>query len=98
MVPVDTVWTVVVVVINGEALELVVASHVPTPAPTTTTMAAPTMVRLRVNHRRGAVASVATVDAPAYLDAVRLRDRSPRQPHEGGAIQPAQHLRQANAT
>ena len=33
IVPVETVWTVVVVVISGEALELLVANQMPTPAP-----------------------------------------------------------------
>ncbi len=41
IVPVVTVWTVVVVVIRGAALELLVPSQVPTPAPATTTIAAP---------------------------------------------------------
>jgi hypothetical protein len=50
IVPVATVWTVVVVEINGAALELLVASQVPTPAPATTTTTAPMTVRFLVNH------------------------------------------------
>jgi hypothetical protein len=52
IVPVDTVWTVVVVVINGVALELLVAIHMPKPAATTTVTAAPTAIRFLVSHFR----------------------------------------------
>jgi hypothetical protein len=50
IVPVETVWTEVVVVISGEALELVVASQMPNPAATATITAAVTIAGLRVNH------------------------------------------------
>jgi hypothetical protein len=50
MVPVETVCTVVVVVIRGEALELVVANQIPTPVPTAATTAAEMMAGLLVNH------------------------------------------------
>jgi hypothetical protein len=50
MVPVETVCTVVVEVMSGEALELVVANQMPTPAPTATMTAVPTMARFFVNH------------------------------------------------
>ncbi len=50
IVPVETVWTVVVVVMSGEAPELLVADQIPTPAPATTTATAGTMAVLFVNH------------------------------------------------
>ncbi len=50
MVPVETFWTVVVELINGEALELLVASQMPSPAATATITAAVTIAGLRVNH------------------------------------------------
>ncbi len=53
IVPVETVWTVVVEVISGEALELVVASQMPTPAPTATMTAVLTTARFFVNHLLG---------------------------------------------
>ncbi len=53
IVPVETVWTVVVVVIRGEALELDVASQIPKPVATATTTAAVMMAGLLVNHFLG---------------------------------------------
>jgi hypothetical protein len=50
MVPVETVCTLTVVVTRGEALELVVANQIPTPAPTATTAAAEMTAGLLVNH------------------------------------------------
>jgi hypothetical protein len=50
IVPVDTVSTLVVVEISGAALELLVASQVPTPAAATMTTTAPTMVPFLLNH------------------------------------------------
>ena len=52
MVPVETVWTVVVVVTRGVALELLVASQVPNPAPRATTATTTMMMGpLRAYHR-----------------------------------------------
>jgi hypothetical protein len=53
MVPVETVWTVVVVVMRGDALELEVASQIPSPTATATITTAETMAGLRVNHFLG---------------------------------------------
>ena len=57
MVPVETVWTLVVVVMVGAALELFDVSSVvtpaPIPAPTTTSATMARLVRLLLNHDLG---------------------------------------------
>jgi hypothetical protein len=82
MVPVETVCTVVVVVIRVEALELVVANQIPTPAAAATNTAADIVAGLLVNHflRLG----------PTYAS---LAPRSPAhrrvKPRGGGYDEPA---------
>ena len=76
MVPVDTVWTVVVVVISGAALELLVASQVPTPAAATTTSTAPAIVPLRLNHF---LRSAATYASLVFAHRVHWVCAAPRQ-------------------
>ena len=81
MVPVAMVWTLVVVVTRGEALELLVASHVPTPAAATTTTTAPTMVLLLLNHRLRSdptFASLAVSPSPTPMAADPVRTALPR--------------------
>ena len=80
MVPVETVWTVVVVEMSGAALELLVANQVPTPAATTITTIAPKMVPLLANHFLPVGLTCSSLGPLDQLCA--------RRPPTGGALRP----------
>ena len=77
------------VVISGAALELLVASQVPTPAAATTTTAAPMMDPLRANHFFLSFAICASLaDRPRPTRWGPLRDGRPQWPTGGGSNHP----------
>ena len=100
MVPVATVWTVVVVVISGAALELRVPSQVPTPAATTTTARAAMIVPFLVYHflRLGATCASLIYCRTRSLGVRPGRHALRARQGPAHVIQSGEHLCQATTT